>query len=925
MGDVDLDQRVGWPGTGLGLFAIYHVDTALGIKPEDMGDVDLDQALGIKPEDMGDLDLDQGVGWVQGKVPWWTSHRLRLAILCFLGFVSLYAQRVNLSIAIVSMVDHSTDHQQDNSSSLVSVNSSSTAPSNISYQTTAATTAAGTTEDPDSKCGQISKSTSKGEFNWDKELEGLILGAFFWGYLVFQVPGGRLSEKFGAKRVIGFAMFPVSILNILSPFAARSSPYLFLVVRVLVGLGEGVMYPAAQALWACWAPPHERSRLIGFSYAGGQFGNAIIFPIGGYLCAYGFDGGWPSVFYVIGSAGFLWCCAWAAFAHATPEDDKTISDIEKQYIMRSIGQRSANVKVFGELQVRHVTRYLGSCRSVMLPGMWGSAGTSCYQVCGDLQVRHVTRYVGICRYVMLPGMWGSAGPSCYQVCGDLQVRHVTRYVGICRSVMLPGMWELQVRYVTRYVGRYRSVMLPDMWELQVLHVTRYVGAAGTSCYQVCCGSSRYVMLPGMWELQVRHVTRYVGAAGPSCYQMCGELQIRHVTRYVGSYRYVMFPGMWGSAGPSCYQVCGSCRYVMLPGMWGDTGPSCYQICGSCRYVMLPGMWGSAGPSCYQICGSCRSVMLPDMWELQVRHVTRYVESCRYVMLPGMWRAAGTSCYQPQGLPWRAILTSGAVWAIVVGHTCGNYGAYMLLTKIPAYMKEVLKFDIKSNGVYSMLPYLTFWLVITLSSMLADLLISRDILSVEWTRKLMSSIGTIIPAIFLIGTGFMDCTQQVGAIIMLTISVGMCGFQFAGFFINHGDVAPPYAGTLFGISNTAATIPGILSPYIVSAMTKQGTREQWLNTFYVAAGIYCFGAVWYLIFGKGEVQPWAGGGDHQDSAADKVGFDLHDVQEEDTARGPGGEEEEDEEEDVDPRLLPIVKSAGDTKEGKMEQIPLNNMA
>ena len=41
----------GGPGAGLGLFAICHVDSALG----------------IKPEDMGDLDLDQGVGWVQGK------------------------------------------------------------------------------------------------------------------------------------------------------------------------------------------------------------------------------------------------------------------------------------------------------------------------------------------------------------------------------------------------------------------------------------------------------------------------------------------------------------------------------------------------------------------------------------------------------------------------------------------------------------------------------------------------------------------------------------------------------------------------------------------------------------------------------------------------------------------------------------------
>ena len=79
-------------------------------------------------------------------------------------------------------------------------------------------------------------------------------------------------------------------------------------------------------------------------------------------------------------------------------------------------------------------------------------------------------------------------------------------------------------------------------------------------------------------------------------------------------------------------------------------------------------------------------------------------------------------------------------------------------------------------------------------------------------------GMVGPGAFLIGTGFMECYQATGAVAMLTLSVGLCGFHFSGYFINHGDVAPPYAGTMFGISNTAATIPGILAPYIVASMT-----------------------------------------------------------------------------------------------------------
>ena len=46
-----------------------------------------------------------------------------------------------------------------------------------------------------------------------------------------------------------------------------------------------------------------------------------------------------------GSAGFVWCCAWVAFAHDTPDDDKTISEIEKKYIRLSVGDRAKNTKV----------------------------------------------------------------------------------------------------------------------------------------------------------------------------------------------------------------------------------------------------------------------------------------------------------------------------------------------------------------------------------------------------------------------------------------------------------------------------------------------------------------------------------------------------------------------------------------------------
>ena len=77
-----------------------------------------------------------------------------------------------------------------------------------------------------------------GEFAWDKETQGIILGAFFWGYLITQIPGGWLSERFGGKRVFGWFMFLTAVATLLTPVGARVSPYFLIVLRAVKGIGE---------------------------------------------------------------------------------------------------------------------------------------------------------------------------------------------------------------------------------------------------------------------------------------------------------------------------------------------------------------------------------------------------------------------------------------------------------------------------------------------------------------------------------------------------------------------------------------------------------------------------------------------------------------------------------------------------------------
>ena len=69
-------------------------------------------------------------------------------------------------------------------------------------------------------------------------LAGIILGSFFYGYIVTQIPGGMLSAKYGAKWVFGLGCLCTTVLTLLTPIAAYQSTWLLIVVRILEGLGE---------------------------------------------------------------------------------------------------------------------------------------------------------------------------------------------------------------------------------------------------------------------------------------------------------------------------------------------------------------------------------------------------------------------------------------------------------------------------------------------------------------------------------------------------------------------------------------------------------------------------------------------------------------------------------------------------------------
>ena len=127
------------------------------------------------------------------------------------------------------------------------------------------------------------------------------------------------------------------MISLVTPAAARIHVGLLIALRVLSGLGEGVMRPAIQALIARWSAPQFRSVVVGAISAGFNIGIVVGNLLAGILCDYGFAGGWPSVFYVFGMVGCVWFVCWCFLCYSSPYTHPRISKVELEYFETMIG------------------------------------------------------------------------------------------------------------------------------------------------------------------------------------------------------------------------------------------------------------------------------------------------------------------------------------------------------------------------------------------------------------------------------------------------------------------------------------------------------------------------------------------------------------------------------------------------------------
>jgi ACS family sodium-dependent inorganic phosphate cotransporter len=141
------------------------------------------------------------------------------------------------------------------------------------------------------------------EYGWSAGVAGLVQSAFFWGYILCQLPGGYLSSAVGGRTIMPAGVGLWSLATAAVPLLAGTVPGLC-AARAAVGLGEAVAPSAATDMVARIVPAGERSRAVAFVFGGLHVGSILGLLAAPWLIE---RFGWESVFVSFGAVGLVWC------------------------------------------------------------------------------------------------------------------------------------------------------------------------------------------------------------------------------------------------------------------------------------------------------------------------------------------------------------------------------------------------------------------------------------------------------------------------------------------------------------------------------------------------------------------------------------------------------------------------------------------
>ncbi len=175
------------------------------------------------------------------------------------------------------------------------------------------------------------------ELGLTASLSGLAAGIFFVGYILLQIPGGHLAEHGSAKRFIAATILAWGGLSMLCGWV--QTPVQLLLVRFLIGVAEGGVWPAMLVILSHWFPNEERGRANAIFFMNLAIASIITGPLSGWIIS---AFGWRWVFVLEGLLSIALIFVWWPLIQDRPEDARWISREEKEYLTSRIRAEQAS-------------------------------------------------------------------------------------------------------------------------------------------------------------------------------------------------------------------------------------------------------------------------------------------------------------------------------------------------------------------------------------------------------------------------------------------------------------------------------------------------------------------------------------------------------------------------------------------------------
>ena len=196
------------------------------------------------------------------------------------------------------------------------------------------------------------------------------------------------------------------------------------------------------------------------------------------------------------------------------------------------------------------------------------------------------------------------------------------------------------------------------------------------------------------------------------------------------------------------------------------------------------------------------------------------------------------------VPWYVIFSKSPVWSLIVAHICMNNCFYIMLSWLPSFFHDF--YPEERGWIYNVVPWAMSIPTSVLGGWLSDKLIKAKF-DVGFTRKTMQVIAMVGCSVF--ASLMPYCSSFAGAVLCAGIAVSVLTFHHSGVLVNPQDIAPKYAGSVFGVMNAFGAVPGFVGVYCTGYILN--VTNSWSAVFFAMSAVNVVGVAVFVIWGTGK--------------------------------------------------------------------------